>query len=193
MRGILRTHKQPWKVNYFALSCQVTVHTCAHLQHSAFVTCVSVNELHHLVLFTLRSALTLQLLGEWSQRSKSKRERPAKPPDSHVDTPVQVRRCLGMQPTMQAHSAPADCVSRDVSDLWHSANRPSLIYIALLAPRPTPVPANIRQRAPRAEPAPPLQPTSRIFYQRFNSLATSPPSYYHWSPVGRFKELFSSS
>lgn len=55
---------------------------------------------------------------------------------------------------MQAHSAPADCVSRDVSDLWHSANRPSLIYMALLALRPTPVPANIRQRAPRAEPEP---------------------------------------
>lgn len=82
------------------------------------------------------------------------RERVLLSPDSHVDTPVQVRHCLGMQPTMQAHSAPADCVSRDVSDLWHSANRPSLIYMALLALRPTPVPANIRQRAPRAEPEP---------------------------------------
>lgn len=51
----------------FPLRCQVIVDTCAHLQHSApFVSCVSVNEVHHLVLLTraLRSILTLQLPGE---------------------------------------------------------------------------------------------------------------------------------
>lgn len=52
--------------------------------------------------------------------------------NSHVATTVQVRHCLGMQPTMQAHSAPADCGGRDVIDLSCSANRPSLIYMAAL-------------------------------------------------------------
>lgn len=69
--------------------------------------------------------------------------------NSHVATATQVRHCLGMQPVMQAHSAPADCGSRDVIDLCCSANRASLIYIAALAPwlMPVSVPANIRQRA----------------------------------------------
>lgn len=36
---------------------------------------------------------------------------------SPVAASVQVRHCLGMQAKMQAHSAPADCDSRDVTDL----------------------------------------------------------------------------
>lgn len=36
---------------------------------------------------------------------------------SHVAASVQVRHCLGMQATMQAHSASADCGSRDVTGL----------------------------------------------------------------------------
>lgn len=36
---------------------------------------------------------------------------------SHAAASVQVRHCLGMQATMQVHSAPADCGSWDVADL----------------------------------------------------------------------------
>lgn len=155
---------------------------------------MSVNEIHHLVLFTraLRSILVLQLLGERhiSQSvgvsvCEKVEETVLLSHNSHVATAAQVRHCLGMQPMMQAHSAPADCGSRDLIDLCCSANRASLIYIAALVPwlMPAPVPANIRQRALYTEPEP-CYSQPQGFYQLFNSLATSPPSYYHWIPVG---------
>lgn len=99
-----------------------------HLQHRApFVTRVSVNEVHRLVLFTtaLRSILVLQLCGERrvSQsigESVNRGERGRESPVSHnsrAAAAAQVRHDLGMQAMMQAHSDPADCDSTDVTDL----------------------------------------------------------------------------
>lgn len=105
--------------------------------------------------------------------------------NSHVVTAVQVRRSLGMQPTMQAHSAPADYVSGAVINLYCSADGASLIYIAVLVPWLTPVsvPANIRQMGLNTLPGLRYcQPQG--FYQCFNSLATSPLNYYNQIPVG---------
>lgn len=87
---------------------------------------------------------------------------------------------------MQAHSAPADYVSKAVIDLYGSANRASLIYIAALVPwlMPESSPANIpRQRGVDIVPGF-CYSQPQGFYQRFNNLATSTPSYYHWIPVG---------
>lgn len=57
-----------------------------------------------------------QSIGE-SVHCEKEEERAPLSHNSHAAAAVQVRHCLGMQPTMQAHSDPADCGSTDVTDL----------------------------------------------------------------------------
>lgn len=111
-----------------------------------FVTCVSVNELHHLVLFTsaLRSALMLQLLGERRVRGRAcvcvLTEGGRGAITASVAAAVQVSRCLGMRAARcRPIQLPQTVAAReDVIDLCRRASRASLICTAKSAPRPMP-------------------------------------------------------
>lgn len=107
---------------------------------------------------------------------------------SHVAASVQVRHCLGMRATMQVHSAPADCGGWDGTDLPNSTSDLQGGVSGLFLQCQ---PSSVSQ--PCTQSQNPAMSNLREFYQRFNSLDTSPASYYHQIPVGWFKQLFPTS
>lgn len=112
--------------------------------------------------------------------------------ERHTAASVQVRHCLGMRATMQAHSAAAGCGGgggtdlprerqQGTSDLWGSvsgsARRCQQTSVSQACVR--------NHNHAMANP--------QDFYQRFNSLDTSLVRCYWQIPVGWFKELFPTS
>lgn len=105
---------------------------------------------------------------------------------SPVAASVQVRHCLGMQVTMQAHSAPADCGGRDAADLLHECKQ----AISDLQGR---VSGSARQCQQTSVSQSPATANHQDFYQLFNSRDSSLADYYHRIPAGCFKELLPTS